>query len=64
MPFEICVYAREVDNRLLQDGILELDYIIELRGAQAERTKFTMEIRTLEGEDPLPRPEIMLKNLQ
>ena len=63
MPFEICVYARSVDNRLLQDGILELDYIIELRGAQAERTKFTMEIRTLEGEEPLPRPEIMLKNL-
>ena len=64
MPFEICVYARSVDNRLLQDGILELDYIIELRGAQAERTRFTMEIRTLDEEDPLPRPEIMLKNLQ
>lgn len=64
MPFEICVYAREVDNRLLQDGILELDYIIELRGAQAERTKFTMEIRTSDEDDPLPRPEVMLKNLQ
>jgi uncharacterized beta-barrel protein YwiB (DUF1934 family) len=64
MPFEICVYASCVDNRLLQDGILELDYIIEIRGAQAERTRFTMEIRTADEADPLPRPEIMLKNLQ
>ena len=64
MPFEICVYAGKVDNRLLQDGILELDYIIELRGAQAERTHFTMEIRTLDEAEPLPRPEVMLKNLQ
>lgn len=63
MPFEICVYASRVDNRLLQDGILELDYAIELRGAQAERTRFTMEIRTTEEDDPLPRPEVMLKGM-
>ena len=45
MPFEICVYASRVDNRLLQDGILELDYIIEIRGAQAERCKMTLKVQ-------------------
>lgn len=61
MPFEICVYSSRVDNRLLDLGTLELDYIIELRGAQAERTRFTMKIRTLEDDAPLERPEVMLK---
>ncbi len=44
MPFEICVRTHKVDNRLLSDGVLILDYIIEIRGAQAERTKFFMQI--------------------
>lgn len=44
MPFEICVHTLKVDNRLERDGVLNLDYIIEIRGAQAERTKFRMEI--------------------
>ena len=44
MPFEICVHTRKVENRLLVDGTLTLDYVIEIRGAQAERTKFFMQI--------------------
>ncbi|MBO5938457.1 MAG: DUF1934 domain-containing protein [Clostridia bacterium] len=44
MPFEVCVHTLKVDNRLCEDGILLLDYIVEIRGAQAERTKFQMEI--------------------
>ncbi len=44
MPFEICVHTLKVDNRLERDGVLDLDYIIEIRGARAERTKFRMEI--------------------
>ena len=36
MPFEVCVYTRAVDNRLLSDGILLLDYVVEIRGAEAE----------------------------
>ena len=44
MPFEVCVRTHKVDNRLLTDGVLFLDYIIEIRGAQAERTKFSMQI--------------------
>jgi len=44
MPFEVCVRTHKVDNRLMTDGILLLDYIVEIRGAQAERTKFSMQI--------------------
>ena len=44
MPFELCVHTLKVDNRLSEEGRLELDYIIEIRGARAERTKFTMEV--------------------
>ena len=44
MPFTVCVHTLTVDNRIDTDGILELDYIVEIRGAQAERTKFKMEL--------------------
>jgi uncharacterized beta-barrel protein YwiB (DUF1934 family) len=44
MPFEICVLTKSVKNTLLDDGKIELDYIVEIRGAQAERTQFTIEI--------------------
>ncbi len=44
MPFQICVHTLKVDNRLETDRTLFLDYIIEIRGARAERTKFYMEI--------------------
>lgn len=44
MPFEICVFTKSVDNTLLDNGKIELDYIVEIRGAQAERTQFKIEI--------------------
>jgi hypothetical protein len=44
MPFEICVKTIKVVNRLSINGSLELDYIIEIRGAKAERTKFYMQV--------------------
>ena len=44
MPFEICVRTIKVENRMLSDGILSLDYVIEIRGARAERTKFELYI--------------------
>lgn len=44
MPFEICVYTKEIKNTLLDDGRIELDYIVEIRGAQAERTQFLLEV--------------------
>jgi uncharacterized beta-barrel protein YwiB (DUF1934 family) len=44
MPFEVCVHTLKVENRLLENGFLNLDYMIEIRGARAERTKFRMEL--------------------
>lgn len=44
MPFEICVRTIKVTNSLLGIGTLTLDYVIEIRGAKAERTKFSMQI--------------------
>ena len=44
MPFEICVRTIKVENNILSDGTLKLDYIIEIRGAKAERTKFELQI--------------------
>ena len=44
MPFEVCVYTLTVDNRLEEDGELYLDYLVEIRGAKAERTKFEMKV--------------------
>ncbi len=49
MPFEICVYTKEVRNNLLDDGKIELDYIVEIRGAQAEKTHFTIEVFEVES---------------
>ena len=44
MPFEICVRTKKVVNRHSINGTLELDYIIEIRGAKAERTRFYMQV--------------------
>ncbi len=44
MPFQICVHTLKVKNCLAKEKYLELDYVIEIRGAKAERTKFRMEI--------------------
>lgn len=37
--FEICVHALKVQNSLLENGTVELDYLSELRGARTERCK-------------------------
>ena len=44
MPFELCIHTLKVENRLLKCGKLYLDYIVEFKGTQAERTKFTISI--------------------
>ena len=48
MPFEICVRTLKVQNEILTSGRLLLDYIIEIRGNKAERTKFEMTVIGLE----------------
>ena len=45
MPFSIGVHALTVDNRLDSEGVLKLDYIIEIKGARAERCEMTMIIK-------------------
>lgn len=47
MPFEICIYSKEVDNRLLTDGELEITYLIEIKGACAQKTVMKMEIEKI-----------------
>ena len=44
MPFEICVRTIKVENNILSEGKLKLDYVIEIRGAKAERTKFELTV--------------------
>ena len=43
MPFEICVFTRLIDNRLIDDGYLEIIYIVEIKGACAQKTVLRME---------------------
>ncbi len=47
MPFELCIYTLKVENQLKGKGQIYLDYIVEFKGAQAERTKFTMTIEEI-----------------
>ena len=49
MPFSIGIHALTVDNRLDTEGELKLDYIIEIRGARAERCEMTMKIVEVEA---------------
>ncbi len=43
MPFEICVHTRTVYNTITMDGgRADLDYIVEIHGAKAERTIFSL----------------------
>lgn len=44
MPFEVCIHTTKVVNLLSVGNTLELDYVVEIRGAKAERTKFKMQI--------------------
>lgn len=48
MPFQIGVFALEVDNRLESQGVIVLDYLIEIRGAQAERCRMTLRVNRIE----------------
>ncbi len=44
MPFEVCVHTLDVKNTFDTNGCIELDYIVEIRGARAERNKFSMRV--------------------
>lgn len=42
--FEVCVQTLEVQNRLLQDGTLFIDYLIELHGMRTEHCRMNLRI--------------------
>ncbi len=48
MPFEVCVWTIDVKNQIEEKGLFELDYIVEIRGARAERNRFSMRIKQIE----------------
>ena len=47
MVFELCINTLKVKNRLLNEDnrTLELDYIIEIHGSKAERTKMKISVK-------------------
>ncbi len=48
VPFELCVFTKSVKNRITEaGGRLELQYLVEIRGAKAEQTQCVLEIRPL-----------------
>ena len=44
MPFELCVRTLSMDNRLETDGEFAIEYIIEIRGATAERNTLFLKV--------------------
>lgn len=54
MPFEICIITAEAVNAIPEKGEIYLDYVVEIKGAAAERTKFCLSVEPLE-EDTAPR---------
>lgn len=45
MPFEIGIYTSKITNRIIERGTLELSYIIEIKGALAQKTELKMEFK-------------------
>ena len=46
--FDICVHTLHVRNALLTEGQIELEYLIEVHGAQAERCRMEINVRPAE----------------
>lgn len=44
MPFEVCVQTARVQNAIETMGTMELDYITQIKGAQAEHTRMRIVI--------------------
>lgn len=44
MPFQVGIHCLTVENSLLEDGALRLDYIIEILGGRAERCRMDMRL--------------------
>ena len=44
MDFEVCIKSFLVKNSLLESGRIDLDYIVEIHGAKAERCRMTITV--------------------
>lgn len=51
--FQVCVHTIRVENKLLEEGRLYLDYLVEIHGAQAEHCRMTVSIRPAHDLDKL-----------
>ena len=50
MPFEVCTFARKIANGITEDGgEMHLDYIVEIRGALAQRTRLDITLKKAEN---------------
>ena len=47
MPFELCIYTKQIDNRLFDMKYIEIVYLVELGGSCAQKTVLKMEIDTI-----------------
>ena len=47
--FEVCVHTLTVENRLLTDGRIDLEYLIEIHGAEAERCVMSITVKNQES---------------
>lgn len=45
MPFEVGIYASEIRNELMDNGVLNISYIVEIKGALAQKTEMKLEIK-------------------
>ena len=43
--FEVCVHTLTVENALLTEGCIFLEYLIEIHGAEAERCRMTISVK-------------------
>lgn len=64
MPFELCIFTRKVNNSIGFDTgkSLDLDYLIEIRGAGTERTIFHMDVFPIEGQAIMESDEVIAYN--
>ena len=47
--FQVCVRTLRVENKLLEEGRINIEYLIEIHGAQAERCEMSISVREVKN---------------
>ena len=47
MPIELCIFTKQIDNRLFDLKYIEITYLIEVGGSCAQKTVMKLEIDTI-----------------